>query len=140
MRLQGSFHQCLPYHALEHLRVQQAGIRAGVFDSLALLYVLLTGVSYMLSRDNATTRFTYDATNSLGFCVLTHCNENRLQVLHGVSPSQRIFRRRHRSQALETDFLRGCQSLTDVGEKRLGPSLGGREAAYCQSYTMELLK
>jgi hypothetical protein len=53
MWLQGSFHQCLPYHALERLHVQQAEIRAGVFDSQALLYVLSTGVSYLLSRDSA---------------------------------------------------------------------------------------
>lgn len=88
----------------------------------------LRKVSYKPSRDNATPRSTYDATSSFGFCVLTHWSENRLHVAQGVSPSHRIFLRRHRSQALETDFLRGCQSLTDVGEKRLGPSFVGREA------------
>lgn len=107
-------------------------ILADVFGSPALLYVLLEDVSWVPSRDRAAIQLTYDATNSLGFCVLTHCNEKRLHVAHGVSPSQRIFLRRHRSHALETDFLLGCQSLTDVGEKRLGPSLGGRVATGSQ--------
>jgi hypothetical protein len=71
---------------------------------------------------------TDNATTSRGFCVLTHCNVKRLHVAQGVSPSHLILRRRHRSQAFETDFLRGCQSLTAVGEKRLGPSPTGREA------------
>jgi hypothetical protein len=68
------------------------------------------------------------ATTSRGFCVLIHCIVKRLQVAQGVSPSHRILRRRHRSHALDTDFLRGCQSLTAVGEKRLGPSPAGRDA------------
>lgn len=118
-----------PSRALEHSHARQAVILVGVSDSLALLYVLLRGVSWMPSRDKVKLWATYDATSSLGFWVLTHCNENRLHVAHGVSPSQRIFLRRHRSQALETDFLLGCQSLTDVGEKRFGPSFGGRDAA-----------
>jgi hypothetical protein len=87
-----------------------------------------------------TARRTYDATISFGFCVLTHCNENRLHVAQGVSPSHRIFLRRHRSHALETDFRRGCQSLTDVGEKRLGPSFGGKVAVYDQSSLLLLLR
>ena len=37
--------QYLPYHALGHLREQQAVLRAGVFDLLVLLYVRLTDVS-----------------------------------------------------------------------------------------------
>lgn len=99
-------------------------------------------------------RGTDDATTSLVFCERTHGMEKRLHVAQGlrvqkeesaevaagektrsdwdwetyVLPSQRIFRRRQRSQALETDFLRGCQSLTDDGEKRLGPSPEGNEA------------
>ena len=72
--------------------------------------------------------FTHDATSSRGFCVLTHCIENLLHVAQGVSPSHRIFLRRHLSQAFETNFLRGCQSRTAVGEKRLGPSFNGKEA------------
>jgi hypothetical protein len=75
---------------------------------------------------------TNNATTSRGFCVLTHCNVNLLQVAQGVSPSHLILRRRHRSQAFETDFLRGCQSFTAVGEKRLGPSPAGRVAGTCQ--------
>jgi hypothetical protein len=71
---------------------------------------------------------TNNATTSRGFCVLTHCNVNLLQVAQGVSPSHLILRRRQRSQAFETDFLRGCQSFTAVGEKRLGPSPAGRVA------------
>jgi hypothetical protein len=73
-------------------------------------------------------RVTDDATTSRGFCVLTHCSVKRLHVEHGVSPSHRILRRRHLSQALLTDFRLGCQSLTAVGEKRLGPSPAGRDA------------
>jgi hypothetical protein len=73
---------------------------------------------------------TNNATTSRGFCVLTHCNVKRLHVAQGVSPSHLILRRRHRSQAFETDFLRGAQSLTAVGEKRLGPSPAGREAEF----------
>ncbi|KAF1993516.1 hypothetical protein P154DRAFT_589057, partial [Amniculicola lignicola CBS 123094] len=42
--------------------------------------------------------------------------------------SHLIFRRRHLSQALGTDFRRGCQSATEVGEKLLGPSPAGNEA------------
>jgi hypothetical protein len=72
---------------------------------------------------------TDSATTSRGFCVLTHCNVKRLHVEQGVSPSHRILRRRHRSQAFETDFRLGCQSFTAVGEKRLGPSPTGRDAA-----------
>lgn len=83
------------------------------------------------SRDYAIARLagTHDATTSRGFCVRTHGNEKRLHVAHGVSPSHRIFLLLHRSQALETDLRRGCQSLTAVGEKRLGPSPAGNEAA-----------
>jgi hypothetical protein len=79
--------------------------------------------------ENSKDMATDNATTSRGFCVLTHCNVKRLHVAHGVSPSHRILRRRHLSQAFETDFLLGCQSLTAVGEKRLGPSPTGREAA-----------
>lgn len=68
-----------------------------------------------------------EATTSRGFCVRTHCNVNRLHVAHGVSPSHLILRRRQRSQALETDFRRGCQSLTAVGEKVAGPSPAGND-------------
>ena len=72
---------------------------------------------------------TDDATTSFGFCVLTHCTAKRLHVAQGVSPSQRILRRRQRSQALETDLRLGCQSLTAVGEaKRAGPSPAGNDA------------
>jgi hypothetical protein len=73
---------------------------------------------------------TDNATTSRGFCVLTHCNVKRLHVEQGVSPSHLILRRRHLSHAFDTDFLLGCQSLTAVGEKRLGPSPAGRDAAY----------
>jgi hypothetical protein len=71
---------------------------------------------------------TDNATTSFGFCVLTHCIVKRLHVEQGVSPSHLIFRLRHRSQALETDFRRGFQSFTAVGEKRAGPSPAGRDA------------
>lgn len=66
-----------------------------------------------------------DATTSRGFCVLTHCSVKRLHVEHGVSPSHLILRRRHRSHALDTDFRRGCQSLTAVTEKEAGASPAG---------------
>jgi hypothetical protein len=45
-----------------------------------------------------------------------------------VSPSHLIFLRRHRSQAFETLFLLGCQSLTVEGENRAGPSPAGSDA------------
>jgi hypothetical protein len=109
--------------------VLRAGLQVGVFDLLMLLDVLFTHVSewarHVTMHLNADT---HDATISLGFCVLTHCSINLLHVAQGVSPSQRIFLLRHRSQALETDFLRGCQSRTDVGEKRFGPSEVGTDA------------
>jgi hypothetical protein len=73
---------------------------------------------------------TNNATTSRGFCVLTHCNVKRLHVAQGVSPSHLILRRRHLSQAFETDFRLGCQSFTAVGEKRAGPSPAGRVAAF----------
>jgi len=82
---------------------------------------------------------TNDATTSRGFCVLTHCNEKRLHVEHGVSPSHLILRLRQRSQAFETDFLLGCQSLIEVGEKRLGPSPAGREATSVSSCTLNVV-
>lgn len=68
-----------------------------------------------------------DATTSFGFCVLIHCSENLLHVAQGVSPSQRIFRRRQRSQALDTDLRLGCHSLTAPGEKVAGPSPSGSD-------------
>jgi hypothetical protein len=106
-----------------------AELPVGVFDLLMLLDVLFAHVSELachvtMQRDADT----HDATISLGFCVLTHCSINLLHVAQGVSPSQRIFLLRHRSQALETDFLRGCQSRIVVGEKRLGPSEVGNDA------------
>jgi hypothetical protein len=82
---------------------------------------------YALTRLDAST---HDATTSFGFCVLTHCIAKRLHVEQGVSPSHRIFLRRHRSQAFETDFRLGCQSLTALGEKRAGPSPEGNEAFF----------
>lgn len=75
---------------------------------------------------------TNEATTSRGFCVLTHCSVNLLHVEHGVSPSHLILRRRQRSQALETDLRRGCQSLTAVGEKVAGASPAGNDACYHQ--------
>lgn len=90
------------------------------------------------ARHAAELAMTDDATTSRGFCVLTHCNEKRLQVAQGVSPSHLILRRRHLSHALDTDFLLGCQSLTAVGEKRLGPSPAGRVAARISNYTVQV--
>jgi len=72
---------------------------------------------------------TDDATTSRGFCVLTHCSANRLHVAQGVSPSHRIFLLLQRSQAFDTDFLRGCHSLMADGENRAGPSPAGRDAS-----------
>ena len=124
-----------PMHRRRHMRSQLC--LELVYSAFQRSLVFSRGSVSAKSRAVATARkargTTHDATTSLGFCDLIHCNEKRLHVEHGVSPSQRIFLRRHRSQALETDFLRGCQSFTAAGENWFGPSPAGSEAVHVVS-------
>lgn len=68
-------------------------------------------LSCIICSSSCRTRCSNAACVLLSFLCLIQATENRRQVAHGVSPSQRIFLRRHLSHATITGFIRGDNVL-----------------------------